>query len=92
MSYKKSPKQVFPKWPVYDENDINAMVNLVKSRKWWCGFPGVNEGKNVWLLQREFAKFQEAKHCIAVCNGTVAIEAALMALDIGFGDEVIVSD
>jgi len=92
MSYKKVPKLIFPKWPVYDENDINTIVNVIKSGKWWCGSPGAHDGENVWSFQEEFAKFQEAKHCIAVCNGTVAIESALMALNIGLGDEVIVSD
>ena len=46
----------------------------------------------MWEFQKEFANFQESKHCIAVTNGTVAIEAALLALGIGLGDEVIVSD
>ena len=35
---------------------------------------------------------QEARYCIAVSNGTVAIETALIALDVGMGDEVIVPD
>jgi len=92
MSFKQDSKIKFPKWPIFDENDVNALVNVIRSGNWWCGSPSVHQGENVWLFQEEFARFQEAKHCIAVSNGTVAIEAALMALGVGLGDEVIVSD
>jgi len=92
MLFKQDSKRKFPKWPIYDENDINALVDVIRSGNWWCGSPGIHQGENVWAFQKEFTRFQEAKYCIAVCNGTVAIESALMALDVGLGDEVIVSD
>ena len=92
MSFKQDSKKKFSKWPIYDENEVNALIEVIKSGNWWCGSPSVHQGENVWSFQEEFARFQEAKYCIAVCNGTVAIEAALMALDVGLGDEVIVSD
>ncbi len=92
MSYKQDRKNNFPEWPIYDHNEINALSGVIKSRNWWGGFPGDQKGENVWRFQEEFARFQEAKHSIAVCNGTVAIESVLMALNVGMGDEVIVSD
>jgi len=92
MSFKRDTNINFPEWPMYDDVEINSLKNVIISGNWWCGSPGVHQGENVWAFQEEFSTFQEAKHCIAVCNGTVAIEAALMALDIGLGDEVIVSD
>ena len=92
MSFEQDAKRNFPKWPIYDEKEINALKNVIKSGDWWCGAPGTHQGENVWAFQVEFARFQEAKYCIAVCNGTVAIEAALMGFNIGLGDEVIVSD
>ena len=92
MSFKQDAKKNFPSWPIYDESEIKALENVIKSGNWWCGAPGTHEGENLWKFQDEFAKFQESKHCIGVCNGTVAIESALMALDVGLGDEVIVSD
>jgi dTDP-4-amino-4,6-dideoxygalactose transaminase len=88
----KNEKKKFPEWPIYNNNEINALVDVIKSGNWWCGSPGAHQGENVWKFQEEFAKLQEAKNCIAVCNGTVAIEAALISLGIGLGDEVIVSD
>jgi len=92
MSFEQNAKRNFPKWPIYDDKEINALNNVINSGDWWCGAPGTHQGENVWEFQVEFAKFQEAKYCVAVCNGTVAIEAALMGFNIGLGDEVIVSD
>jgi hypothetical protein len=42
-------------------------------------------------FEEEFAVFAGCRHAIAVANGTVALELALLALGIGPGDEVIVS-
>ena len=85
-------EELFPSWPVWDEEDVEAVSSVVRSGKWWCGAPMEQVGENVWEFQREFARFQEAKHCIAVANGTVAIETVLLALGLGMGDEVIVPD
>ena len=92
MSFEQEAKKNFPEWPIYDDDEIKALENVIRSKKWWCGAPGVHKGENVWAFQEEFAKFQGSKHCIAAFNGTVVIEAALLALGVGMGDEVIVSD
>ncbi len=92
MSFKQEARKFYPKWPIYNEKEINALTEVIKSGEWWCGAPGAHQGNNVWAFQEEFAQLQGSKYCVAVCNGTVAIEAALMALNIGLGDEVIVSD
>jgi dTDP-4-amino-4,6-dideoxygalactose transaminase len=46
-------------------------------------------GPEVQRFEEAFAKYVGTGHCIAVSNGTVALQMALMALDIGPGDEVI---
>ncbi|HEY2846276.1 MAG TPA: DegT/DnrJ/EryC1/StrS family aminotransferase [Pyrinomonadaceae bacterium] len=46
-------------------------------------------GSRVTKFEHEFAAYLGAEHCIAVGNGTDAIEIALAALGIGAGDEVI---
>jgi hypothetical protein len=51
---------------------------------YWTG----EEGK---AFERDFAAFLGAPHAVAVSNGTVALELALQALDVGPGDEVVVS-
>jgi len=41
-------------------------------------------------FEADFAAYIGVKHCIAVANGTDALEIALASLDIGAGDEVLV--
>ena len=48
----------------------------------------INGGDNK-KFEEEFAKFCEAKHCITVGSGSVALDFALEALGISEGDEVI---
>jgi dTDP-4-amino-4,6-dideoxygalactose transaminase len=88
----RSRQPDFPGWPLWDNEDRQALTEVVESGRWWCGAPEERVGPNVWEFEKEFASFQESKHCIAVSNGTVAIETALLALGVGMGDEVIVSD
>ncbi|MBD3193487.1 MAG: aminotransferase class I/II-fold pyridoxal phosphate-dependent enzyme [Candidatus Lokiarchaeota archaeon] len=92
LSFKQDNGKNFPEWPVFDKEDIEILSETLKSGRWWAGSPGQHSGENIWKFQEEFASYQESKYCIAVANGTVAIEAALLALGIGMGDEVIVSD
>lgn len=47
-------------------------------------------GKYVTEFERQFAEYCGCKYGVAVCNGTVALHLALVALGIGKGDEVIV--
>lgn len=48
-------------------------------------------GKNVTEFENGFSKYLDAKHSIAVGNGTDALVIALKALGVGPGDEVITS-
>ena len=75
----------FPEWPVYDEQEIAAVTNVITSRQWWRIV-----GSQTDQFEQEFAAYQGAKHALGVTNGTQAIEIALSALGIGIDDEVIV--
>ncbi len=46
-------------------------------------------GEEVQTLEEELAKFVGVKHCLTVSSGTDSLLIALMALEIGPGDEVI---
>ena len=75
---------VFAPWPVFAEEEIRAAAEVLRSGKvnYWTG----DEGRR---FEREFAEFSGCRHAIALANGTVALEAALRALGVGPGDEVI---
>ena len=74
----------FPKWPVWDENEINNLKEVVESGKW-----GSLHGSKVKMFTEKFAQFHQAKHGVCVNSGTTALKIALQASGIGAGDEVI---
>ncbi|HYP02752.1 MAG TPA: DegT/DnrJ/EryC1/StrS family aminotransferase [Pyrinomonadaceae bacterium] len=47
-------------------------------------------GREVEAFESAFAEYLGARLCVGVSNGTAAIQLAVMACDIGAGDEVIV--
>ena len=49
-------------------------------------------GQPVTELESKLAEYVGRKHCVAVANGTEALQLALMAWDIGPGDAVFTSD
>jgi dTDP-4-amino-4,6-dideoxygalactose transaminase len=76
----------FSSWPNYSKEEILKVGEVLKSNKvnYWTG----SECKK---FESEFASLIGAKYAIALSNGTVAIEIALKALGICYGDEVIVT-
>ena len=78
------------KWPIFDEREEKAVLEVLHSGIWWRGgYRGEEQGK-VSTLENTFAAYQDAKYGIAVTNGTTALECALKAAGVGVGDEVIV--
>ena len=76
----------FAPWPSFSEEEANAVKNVLLSNKvnYWTG----NECRE---FEKEFAVWSNSKYAIALGNGTLALDSALKALDIGFGNEVIVT-
>lgn len=77
----------YPSWPVWDEAERAALLGVLDSGRWWA-----TEGRSVREFERRFGELHGAPECVAVTNGTHAIEVALLAADVGAGDEVIVAD
>ena len=69
--------------PAIGQDEISAVKAVLESGK-------LAAGENVAELEKLFADYCGTTHAIAVNNGTAALHAALLAADIGHGDEVIV--
>ena len=71
-------------WPHFAEDEIAAVTAVLRSGKinYWTG----EEGR---AFEREYAQATGRRHGIALANGTLALELALLAFGIGPGDEVI---
>jgi dTDP-4-amino-4,6-dideoxygalactose transaminase len=76
----------FSPWPSYTPEETEAVAQVLISNKvnYWTG----NECRE---FEKEFATWSDSKYAIAVANGTVALDLAFLALNIGAGDEVIVT-
>jgi dTDP-4-amino-4,6-dideoxygalactose transaminase len=72
-------------WPPVGDDDREALLKALDSRE-WCR---LTESSAVGAFEQEFAAYQDARYGIAVANGTVAIELALLAAGVEAGDEVI---
>lgn len=75
-----------PPWPSFTPEEADAVSRTLLSNKvnYWTG----NECRE---FEKEFAAWCGTEHAIALANGTVALDLALKALEIGQGDEVIVT-
>ncbi len=79
-------KQKIPRWPRVTEKAKKALLEALESGR-WCR---IYAGSKAEQFEKAFAAYQDAKHGIAVANGTVSLELALKTGGIGFGDEVLV--
>lgn len=79
------PLQMFDPKRDYQEykESYDQALNKILSHGLFINGPEVKE------LESQLAEYTESKNCITVSNGTDALKIALLALDVGFGDEVI---
>lgn len=86
MATQKMSDTAFAPWPVFADDECRAVAAVLRSGQvnYWTG----EEGRS---FEREFAAWCGTKHAVALANGTAALDAALEALSIGPGDEVIVT-
>src|SRR5713101_3821421 len=80
-------KKRFDAWPMYTEKERRALEDVLTHHNWGGQpFPG----KHADAFAKKFAKFHTAKYGQCVNTGTVAIQAALKAICVQPGDEVLV--
>src|SRR5690348_18236163 len=82
-------KTPFTEWPLARKEERAALEDVLASSKWGGQpFPG----KYSVAFGKKFAELHTAKYAQCVNTGTVAIQAALKAIGIRPGDEVIRSE
>lgn len=73
--------------PQIDREEVEVVVKVLES----CVLTsGLGTGPKVREFEKSFAEFAEAKHAVAVNNGTAALHMSLLAAGVSTGDEVIV--
>ena len=75
----------WPPWPRWGEAEWRALLDALESGKWGIG------GTRVPEFESRFADLHDAGYAVACCNGTIAIQIALVAAGVKPGDEVITS-
>lgn len=80
MNYSNAP------WPHYDDDELQAVQDVLRSGRvnYWTGTRSRE-------FENAYAAYLGLPHAIAVANGTLALDLAWRALEIGEGDEVIVT-
>lgn len=76
----------FEPWPSFTQEEADAVSQVLLSNKvnYWTG-------QECREFEKEFAQFAQTQYAVALANGTVALDVALIALNIGAGDDVIVT-
>jgi dTDP-4-amino-4,6-dideoxygalactose transaminase len=76
----------FSPWPSFGTEEIDAVASVLRSNRvnYWTG-------DGCRAFESEFALWNGSSYAIALANGTVALELALRAIQVGPGDEVVVS-
>lgn len=76
----------FSPWPSFTQEEADAVSRVLLSNKvnYWTG-------QECREFEKEFAVWADSEYAVAVSNGTLALDLALKALNVGEGDEVIVT-
>jgi perosamine synthetase len=73
-------------WPIIADDDRRLISEVLDS-----GILAGGTAPQVTALEREWAAYTGAKHCLTTTSGTAALHMALAACGVGPGDEVITS-
>ena len=76
----------FSSWPAFTDEEVDAVRDVVISNKvnYWTG-------EECREFEKEFAVWSHSKYAVVLANGTLALDSAFKALDIGDGDEIVVT-
>ncbi len=76
----------FSPWPFFEQDEIESVIHVLRSGK-------INQwtGEEITSFEIEFSQYIGAKYAVALANGSLALDLALMALNIEKDEEVIVT-
>lgn len=74
----------WPTWPQFGDEEAAAVAEVVRSQQLFAA-------AQVKKFENEFAQFLGSKRAVGIGNATEGLHLALAALDVGEGDEVIVT-
>ena len=78
-------REDYKNWPVLTDDDRRFVNEVLDS-----GIVAGGTAPQVVALEKEWASYVGAKHCLTTCSGTAALHMALAAVDVGPGAEVLV--
>ena len=81
LKRNEMPEDLF-KWPVITQEDKDAAMDVIENNK----FSGTDITEK---FENEFAEWIGSDYAIAYCNGTMSLSAAMFAIGLGEGDEII---
>ncbi len=79
---KNAPTKHLFQWPIITEEDEAAALDVIRNNR----FSGTDITEK---FQEEFAEWQGRKYAVAYCNGTASLTAAMFAIGLSMGDEII---
>ena len=74
--------------PIINKEEISAVTNILKNDALTSS--ASQGGKHLQEFERVAASFVKSKYAVAVNSGTAALQAALHALDVKRGDEILI--
>ena len=82
---QKTHNGLWPAWPIWNsKTDEKRLLEVMRSGVW-------SRDKLVSEFEQRWAEVIGSKRCLSVVNGTNALNTALAQLEIGWGDEVLVT-
>lgn len=75
----------WPEWPLFFKEEQKKIKEVLKTNTLF-------NGKETKQLEQEFSKYNRSKYVKVVGNATQGLHLSLAALNIGAGDEVIVTN
>lgn len=78
----ENPPESLFKWPIITEEDEAAYLDVLRRNKF-------SDTDITEQFQEEFAAWQGRRYALAFCNGTMSLAAAMFAIGLQAGDEII---